>query len=165
MSISGFLGLCHHNELEEGVDLATASSSNPLPPFPSTRLCNYLCDVGHLQQKSLGDLCHHPHESWGNRAHPKRGCSGFSAMQQAGQPTHRPVGICGAEELCPGNCSLPAATPDSCRPRQGLWAVLPLLVWQASMCWSLGCLLPSLLSSPPANGALKRGLIFQVLVP
>lgn len=60
MSVSDFLELCHHNELEEGVDLATASSSHSLPLFPSTRLCNYSCDVGHLQQKSLGDLCHHP---------------------------------------------------------------------------------------------------------
>lgn len=109
MSISDFLGLCHHNEPEEGADLATASSSHPLPPFPITRLCNFLCDF-YLQQKSLGDLCHHPHESWGNKALPKRGRSGFSSMQQAGQPTHRPAGICGAKELCPGNCNLPAAT-------------------------------------------------------
>lgn len=125
MSVSDFLELCHHNELEEGVDLATASSSHSLPPFPRTRLCNYLCDVGQLQQKSLGDLCHHPHESWGNRALRSGGAL-------VSQPCSKWVSPPTDHSVVLGSCALGIAASCS-HPREvqalpGTLAILPLLV-------------------------------------
>lgn len=46
-----------------------------------------------FSRKAWETCPHLPHESWGNRALPKWGCSSFTAMQQAGHPTCKPVGI------------------------------------------------------------------------
>lgn len=158
MSISDFLGLCHHNELEEGVGLATVCSSHPLPPFPSTRLCNYLCDVGHLQQKSLGEKpVPPPTRVLGKQSSPKAALLWFLSHKWVSPPTDQ----LGSVVL--RSCALGIAASLQ-PPQTGAGFTRDFGHPPFACLTGFNVLVPGvfapLTASPSANGALKRGLVF-----
>lgn len=96
------------------------------PPFPSTRLCNYLRGTSLVEKLGRPVLTSHtspretePCQSWGTPV--SQPCS-----ERIIPPTNWLGCDYGAEELCPGNHGLAAATPDICSPWRGLRPVLPL---------------------------------------
>lgn len=78
-------------------------------------------------------------------------------MQQVGQPTHRP--LCGARELCPGNCSL--LQP----PQRGAGLARDFGHPPFACLTGLSVLIPGVFAPLTAylsisKGGTKRGLVF-----